>query len=507
MNLFIRWALIGVVLSLASEVVSAQINRDAIGWLDNHKYSDRSDNKLKKLAEKGDANAAFQWAYVSTDQAEKRRWLHSAADLGYSDPSGEAMIGLIYINVDETEALFWLKRSVEHGSPSGMTTLARYYEQHKSAPGAAADKLALHRQAAERGDVSSIIAVGQAYLTGNEVAKDTAQADIWLSKADTGNAEVESQIGMAYLAGGDVRHALEYLRKASAQPVIMHEPFRYPRSDGQQYALQHLGEIYRDGNGVPTDSELARLCFDAKTELYDTQHALELADQAQMRASADAAHQANRNAGKGVLAGILAEIGNRTADSPNAIETAKNQQLSNLNAAATATQRARAQRALAAAASAEVVNDNDAVRQQQAKLRPLQQEKETNSAAGSARQSQQQSRTISSSNQPPAKNTGLCPNGKYMDEASKCDCRAHSASTYACFNVAQTASVPALSYQSPALADHPTSSSGTVSKSPTICQSSGSSGPYLPVVPGTMVSTCIPASCQDMGYSVHLESR
>lgn len=97
---------------------------------------------------------------------------------------------------------------------------------------------------AEKGDAVSAFNLGTAYLAGNGVTKDPAQAAMWMGKAaDQGLAEAQDALGIMYLSGNGVEkdpaRAAEWIRKAAVQ--------------GHHQAQADLAVIYFSGMGIPAD--------------------------------------------------------------------------------------------------------------------------------------------------------------------------------------------------------------------------------------------------------------
>ncbi|MGO4885074.1 MAG: trypsin-like peptidase domain-containing protein [Bryobacteraceae bacterium] len=104
------------------------------------------------------------------------------------------------------------------------------------------------QRAGEQGDVSAQFSLGRAYLTGEGVPKDLAEAFKWYHKAaEQGDASAESMVGTLYDSGEGVRRnsgqALEWYRKAAEQ--------------GDSFGEVGLAILYANGRGVPRDDHEA----------------------------------------------------------------------------------------------------------------------------------------------------------------------------------------------------------------------------------------------------------
>jgi uncharacterized protein len=96
----------------------------------------------------------------------------------------------------------------------------------------------------EQGFASAQYNVGVAYVKGQGVAQDYAQAVAWFrSAADLGSARAQTNLGVAYEYGSGVPQdhvqAVAWYRKAADQ--------------GLATAQYYLGGMYENGQGVPQD--------------------------------------------------------------------------------------------------------------------------------------------------------------------------------------------------------------------------------------------------------------
>ena len=114
---------------------------------------------------------------------------------------------------------------------------------HASASAPVAD-LAELRRAAERGDANGQFRLGRAYLMGEGVSKDLAEAFKWYRKAaEQGDASAESMVGTFYDSGEGVPQnftlALKWYRAAAEQ--------------GDSFGEVGLAILYGNGRGVRRD--------------------------------------------------------------------------------------------------------------------------------------------------------------------------------------------------------------------------------------------------------------
>lgn len=109
--------------------------------------------------------------------------------------------------------------------------------------------LAQMQKQADSGDAEAQFHLGLAYLTGEHVPKDVAKGLEWLQKAVAqGNAAAQHFLGLMYHLGKegvpkDATKAVEWYRKAAEQ--------------GYAKAQHSLGSMYFDGEGIPKDAAKA----------------------------------------------------------------------------------------------------------------------------------------------------------------------------------------------------------------------------------------------------------
>ena len=277
-----------------------------------------SEKKLAKLADKGDAFAAFElgnrysvgvqhaggfFSSYSLSQAPANpakavAFYHKAADLGYADVSQELGLGYRYRNENNNaESLFWMARAGNGGS------------------------------------LMALIELGDTYFFGKGVARDENQANAWFDKAldhggDDGNAYLEYRLGRLYLARRrSTNTAITLLKQASAK--------------GNTDAMELLGEMNRDGlGGVQRNATFAQQWFDkvkatqaraAQLAQADTEAALA----AQQAANAEQTEEVpTPEAQPSVFGALVNALGAATANAdPNGIQNTTNQQLNNIQAA------------------------------------------------------------------------------------------------------------------------------------------------------------------------------
>ena len=108
------------------------------------------------------------------------------------------------------------------------------------------------RERAEKGFVLEQVELADAYLNGNGVTQDVAQAAHWyLKAAESGDAGAENQIGYFYMEGVGV----------SADSERAFHWFQLSSASGLAIAKVNLGVAYLRGFGVRPDPLMARQLF------------------------------------------------------------------------------------------------------------------------------------------------------------------------------------------------------------------------------------------------------
>jgi TPR repeat protein len=113
------------------------------------------------------------------------------------------------------------------------------------------------RLAAEQGQPSAQLNLGNLYYRGEGVPQDDKQAAEWYRKAaEQGLPEAQLNLGVFYKDGNgvpqDYKRAAEWYRKAAEQ--------------GHLQAQYNLGALYEKGQGVPKDQEAAQYWFNQARE-------------------------------------------------------------------------------------------------------------------------------------------------------------------------------------------------------------------------------------------------
>ncbi|MET0527617.1 MAG: hypothetical protein ABW003_04605 [Microvirga sp.] len=273
-----------------------------------------ADAALRKAAEGGNVEAALQLAetYLATkapDQvAQARRWLASAekaaagddellsrvAILQLKDPStsqrgaasletlarknnpaamtayAQALLRGSGVQSDGVRAEALLRRAIQLGYDPARFVLAKAYREGEGLTRDPARAIALYREIYndEPGDTKVLLALGDAYVQGDGVARDRKLAtQFYALAAQNGDPEGQLQLGMAYLYGGGVEHdgvKSEQLLTRSGEANVM-------------MARLELGNAKASGMGAAVDPEGAFASFLRAAEAGSPEAMIEVA--------------------------------------------------------------------------------------------------------------------------------------------------------------------------------------------------------------------------------------
>lgn len=223
---------------------------------------------VKAQAELGDAYH-FGFSVKIDDKKAVELWKRSA-EQNYSH--AEFRLGEIYgddgsgdltggIPPNDTEAMKWLQRSADHGSPLAKCALGQVYEEasngvsqdHDKAIGLWKECMEPVRLLAMNGDPDAPLVLALLYDKGWGVPKDETEAFRWrLKSAGQGYPGGEAYVALCYYFGLGVAkntaEAAKWMSKAA--------------DDGESLAQLWLGGLYAKGEGVPKDNVKAYMWTD-----------------------------------------------------------------------------------------------------------------------------------------------------------------------------------------------------------------------------------------------------
>jgi TPR repeat protein len=176
----------------------------------------------------------------------------AARDLGGGASGAQVNLGVMYYNGQSVpqshrEAVTWLRRAAEQGTPSRSTTSGSCTTA-EGVPQNHREAVAWFRRAAEQGDADAQYNLGVMYDNGEGVPQDDREAVAWYRRAaEQGNANAQYNLGVMYANGRGVpqddREAVAWYRRAAEQ--------------GYADAQYNLGIMYAKGKGVPQDDREA----------------------------------------------------------------------------------------------------------------------------------------------------------------------------------------------------------------------------------------------------------
>lgn len=174
-------------------------------------------NRLKKEAENGDADAAYELAL----KYDKGKEVPKDKDLSIKYYQLSAQNG-------NSDAKYFVALAIMDGSLSGEPSQA----------------FTFLTDAANNGMPDAQYMVGSCYYQGYGVNQDLNLALEWYTKgAENGNANAQYMVGLAYTNSSKYNEAYQWYKKSAEQ--------------GNAYAQKELGILYYWGRGVVEDNDLA----------------------------------------------------------------------------------------------------------------------------------------------------------------------------------------------------------------------------------------------------------
>ena len=169
-----------------------------------------SDRKLRKRAERGDAEAQLLWGNYLVSKGECPQgivWLRKAMEAG--NLSAKACIAALMIegkgiSQDVEGGMVMLREVVEKNNPIGQYMLASFYSEGYGVEKNAEEELRLLRLAAEQNLAEAQYDLGMCYLEGKGVPRDTDTAISYLRRAaenpdpDMRAVELLDELGVSY---------------------------------------------------------------------------------------------------------------------------------------------------------------------------------------------------------------------------------------------------------------------------------------------------------------------
>lgn len=111
-------------------------------------------------------------------------------------PAPQYRLGMLWLDGDKPDypqALYWLRRSADHGHALAQVELAKMYEHGLGVPQFHQQATALYLKAAEQGLVEAQYRLACMCMNGTGVNEDIQQALLWFRKsADAGYARMRN---------------------------------------------------------------------------------------------------------------------------------------------------------------------------------------------------------------------------------------------------------------------------------------------------------------------------
>ncbi len=180
-----------------------------------------------------------------------RLWLPLAEQ---GEAKAQAGLALMYflgqgVKVNLAAALDWCSKAAAQGLPAAQYELGQIYEhpwdpQVRNLP----EAIKWYGKAADQGYADAQDELGAIYEFGLGTPRDYAEAEKWFAKA-------QDYFSIAKMYDDVARNrplAAKWYRRSADQ--------------GDKYAMFRLGEMYRDGEGVPQDYASAYMWFDLAAE-------------------------------------------------------------------------------------------------------------------------------------------------------------------------------------------------------------------------------------------------
>jgi TPR repeat protein len=182
---------------------------------------------------------------VSESNTEAIKWFRKAAEQGHVKAQFE--LGCCYIggrfpNTDDWgEAVFWFRKAAEAGHSTAQGILGQLYETGEYVGKDFAEAAKLYRQAAKgmsleedcEDEFGTVINLARCYRQGHGVAKDLAEAYMWL--------KFGAEVLYSYFYNDEAKAELASLCREMSQSELADGENRYKRL--QQQRREQFGEL------------------------------------------------------------------------------------------------------------------------------------------------------------------------------------------------------------------------------------------------------------------------
>jgi uncharacterized protein len=231
-----------------------------------------------KAAQHGSKDAATNLALmyangdgIQKDAAKAATWFRNAAEAG--DATAQLNLAALYhrgegVPQDDTQAALWLSKAADQGLRPAMLELAGWNlrPEHGGNVDAA---IGWYKKAADQGDASAQVALGDIFADPKLGRLDYSQAVDWYRKAaDQGQSAGEFGLGTRYLLGQGVPQDLDEARRWLTPAANL----------GHPYAQLSLAKMLQAGEGGPADAAAAAKYYElaANSGIAEAQYRLGL---------------------------------------------------------------------------------------------------------------------------------------------------------------------------------------------------------------------------------------
>lgn len=261
---------------------------------DTYKQGERWYNKIRKAAEKGNAEAQYELGrdyqigfsilndgFRIDENEELANFWYLKAAKSYQklaeqgDPIAQIKLAGMYsrekgVEYDQEESVFWYRLAADQGHPEALFWLGWHYQKGSGVDQNNKEAARYYRQAAEKGDSSAQFALFEAFTLGRGVKQDYEQAANWCHKAaDRGRPTAKIHLANLYLEGRGVERdekLSEYwLRKVAEISLTDYNFSSVAKPYDENNDLVPLtpsilfkwAQFYTDGVGLAQDHEQA----------------------------------------------------------------------------------------------------------------------------------------------------------------------------------------------------------------------------------------------------------
>lgn len=227
---------------------------------------------FKKAATASHAEAQYELgrAYcegrgTAEDISEAVVWFEMAAMQAHAE--SENMLGNIYKVYlrDDTTAVKWYQKAVEHGHMEAKISLAAHYQEGCGVKMNLQAAAKLYHGAARQGSPTAQALLGECYFCGKGVEKNYQEAFQWFQMAaESGNADAQCRVG----------ECLEYGYGTEKYPDQAAGWYEKAAVQDDPEGCYRLGRCYEFGIGRPKNEKVAGKWFNKATALWGDQKRL-----------------------------------------------------------------------------------------------------------------------------------------------------------------------------------------------------------------------------------------